>query len=350
MKKNINSRSAFYISLFTVVSASIAFILTTLLKTPDLQLSAPTDSQNIALDQQRARIINNDLYQNPVLNNSEGIHTPTSILELEYSVSHLVDDSGHLIPSSTIRHMFDSYLSALDETDLENIISLIQIEINNAFAEPARSDALSLLRRYLDYKIDLIDFEVTMTGDDNSSDLEKIIKSQRNLRDFRARFFSTREYEGFFEESDAHNAFMIEQMRISQDKNLSPDEKAQKLEQALSLLPPSSIESRKRMLSHQQLRTEVTSLRASGGSEEEVFSIRAQTFGTKAAADLKKLDTQRLEWRNKLTAFAQSRQQVLHSSMEDNDKNSAIYSLISEQFDPKDHKRVIAVMNDGQLD
>jgi lipase chaperone LimK len=299
---------------------------------------------------EQAKSINAALHQQPVNLDEEALASPESIAGLDYALSHLIDDQGHLVPSRSIRHMFDSYLSALNETDLESIIKLIQAEINETFSEPARSDALSLLKRYLDYKIDLIDFEEEFsTTNENGSDLERIIASQLALKEFRTDFFNHSEYESFFEEDDAHNAFMIEQMRINQNDQLNTEEKAQKLDQALNLLPESSIQSRKRMLSHTQLRTEVKQIRARGGNEQDVFAAREQALGAQAAIDLRELDEQRVAWQNKLSTFAQARNQVRSSSMTESDQNSAIETLLSEQFEASEQKRVIALMNDGRL-
>ena len=334
----------------SVTFAAIFIISPGVFKCDQRNTNQQTMNANTLVSAQQAKSINSKLYQQPINLDLKELPTPESLTGVDYALSHLIDDQGHLIPSRSIRHMFDSYLSALNETDLESIIKLIQAEISETFDEPARSDALSLLKRYLDYKIDLIDFESQhATSGSDTSELERIIHSQQALKGFRAGFFNTHEYEGFFEEDDAHNAFMIEQMRINQNDQLSTEEKAQKLDQALNLLPESSIQSRKRMLSHTQLRTEIKQIRARGGNEQDVFAAREQALGAQAAIDLRELDEQRAAWQNKLSTFAQARNQVLSSSMTESDQNSAIETLLSEQFEASEQKRVIALMNDGRL-
>ncbi|KZZ57763.1 hypothetical protein A3760_29745 [Oleiphilus sp. HI0122] len=103
------------------------------------------------------------------------------------------------------------------------------------------------------------------------------------------------------------------------------------------------------MLSHTQLRTEVSQIRANGGSEDEVFAAREQALGAQAAIDLRKLDEQRASWQDKLGIFSHARNQILSSSMTESDQNKEIERLLDEQFEASEHKRVIALMNDGRL-
>ena len=306
--------------------------------------AAPSDKTELA------KSINDKLYQQPTNLRVADLPAPKSLTGVDYALAHLVDEQGQLIPSQSIRSMFDSYLSALNESDLENTIKLIQAEINDAFEEPARTEALSLLKRYLDYKIELVEFESFSSpslGDLN--EFEQIKQNLLALQELRAGFFTNQEYDGFFREEDAHNAFMLEQMRINQDPTLSAEEKSARLDQALNLLPESAIQSRKKMLAHTQLIAKVDEIKQNGGSSEEVFSAREQVFGAQAAIEMKALDERRLEWQTRLKHFANGRNSILASSMSENDKDTAIYALISDQFEPNEHKRVIALMNDDRL-
>ena len=305
--------------------------------------AAPSDRTELA------KSINHKLYQQPTNLSVADLPTPESLKGVDYALAHLVDEQGQLIPSQSIRSMFDSYLSTLNESDLENTIKLIQAEINDAFAEPARTEALSLLKRYLDYKIELADFELSNLALNDLNEFEQIRQNLSALQELRTSYFTDQEYDGFFSEEDAHNAFVLEQMRINQDPTLSPEEKSSRLNHALNLLPEAHIQSRKKMLEHTQLIAKVDYIRENGGTEDEIFSAREQVFGAQAAIEMKALDERRFEWQTRLKHFSNGRNSILESSMSESDKETAIYALISDQFEPGEHKRVIALMNDGRL-
>jgi len=297
---------------------------------------------------QKAKHTNHTLYQAPTTTELKDFAPVDSLQGVEHSLAHLLDDQGRLIPDRSIRHMFDSYLSAMGEADLETLIQMMQAEINQAFDEPARSDALSLLNRYIDYKIELVDFETQQLPVD-ASDLQRIEQNQLALTSFRSQFFGTQEYDAFFANDEAHNAYMIEQMRINQNDTLAEEQKQKKLEQALSLLPEEAMQSRKKMLAHSELRTQVEQIRANGGSEEQVFAARQQVYGAQAAMDLQTLDAERATWQGRLDSFVRDKNQILASNLSSPDKDAAIHNLLADQFKPFEQKRVVALMGDGRL-
>lgn len=191
---------------------------------------------------------------------------------------------------------------------------------------------------------------MSLNTDDGASYLEKIISAQSALQSLRKDFFNQAEYESFFGLEDTQNAYMIEQIRINTDPTLSDEEKRERLEQANMLLPDELVERRNRVQRHAQLREQVTSIQAEGGSQEEVFRVREEALGSEAASALAQLDEQRQQWSQRLNNFSKERKSILDSSLSDQDKATSIDNLIAAHFDTSEQKRVRAIMNDGQLD
>lgn len=297
------------------------------------------------------KALNLKQFEQPVTASETQVEKPTSLQGVEFAAELKSNEDQTLIPTYSLRELFEHYLSTYGEQDLEQVIALIQADIVKKLEEPARSEALALLKRYIDYKIALAeDNPVSVINQDESlSYLEKIIAAKMNLQAFREQFFSTQEYEAFFAQEDAQNEYMIEQLRINTDPNLDPQEKSALLEQAKQLLPEDVRISRERVQQHADLRERVKELRANGASESEVYQAREAEFGSEAASALAELDEQRKVWQQRLQVFAERRSAILDSGLSESDKTKSVNELLVAQFDDTERKRVSALMNDGRL-
>ncbi|WP_250655571.1 lipase secretion chaperone [Alkalimarinus coralli] len=342
------------LSIGLVVISIIAFSIAALFLSPFLsnQQEATTDNHHLSVLKEEARHANETLFESPTTKGITELHKPDSLRGINFQADFKVSESNNLIPNYAIRELFDHYLSTYGEVEIDNIIALIQGEINESLQEPAKSEALALLKRYIDYKIELAENnpELSLNTDDGASYLEKIISAQSALQSLRKDFFNQAEYESFFGLEDTQNAYMIEQIRINTDPTLSDEEKRERLEQANMLLPDELVERRNRVQRHAQLREQVTSIQAEGGSQEEVFRVREEALGSEAASALAQLDEQRQQWSQRLNNFSKERKSILDSSLSDQDKATSIDNLIAAHFDTSEQKRVRAIMNDGQLD
>lgn len=299
----------------------------------------------------QARQANIELFQNPITETRSKARIPDSLSGIEFAPELQIDEKKNLIPSYAIRELFEHYLSTFGEADIKEIISLIQMEINTALEEPARSEAIELLKRYIDYKIALAEYSqtVALDSDGDMPYFEQVAGIQAEIQALRASFFNLSEYDSFFSREDAQNAFMIEQLRINADSSLSEPQRTAQLAQARSLLPEDIAERREQTQQHANLREQVTAIRAEGASDEEVFRLRESALGTQAAMNLAKLDEERQLWKYRLAAFSQERQSILDSSLSQSDKHRSIEDLLAARFGSSERKRVRAIMGDGRL-
>ena len=275
-----------------------------------------------------------------------------SLRGLEQSLAFTLDDKQQLIPTYSIREMFDFYLSSLGEEDIQTILVRIRSEIESSLSEPARSEALSLLKRYVDFKIALAESPPAFNQHQSNPALlaEDLAVAQEQLVALRRSYFSALEYESFFGEEDAQVAFTVEQLRINSNPSLSPEERSMRLEQASQILPDHVRESRAQSQKHALTRTKVNQLRESGASEEDVYRFREQEFGAEAAVALAQLDNKRSKWKARLGQFSAERNAILDSGLSELDKSSAINELLITHFDATEQKRARALMNDGRFD
>src|SRR5690606_19818417 len=69
------------------------------------------------------------------------------------------DADGNLLISDQLRHLFDYYLSTTGEQNHAQIVAQVQALIRDSLDDPARSQALDLFQRYLDYQRALVALE-----------------------------------------------------------------------------------------------------------------------------------------------------------------------------------------------
>ncbi len=332
------------IALASLALIAAALCLRQLIGDGEALPSSPTYAQLKQINQQR--------FEQPTTKASPAAGIPASLAEVHFQADFQINHNRRLIPTLAVRELFDHYLSSLGETDLAGVIRLIQAEIHNALPEPARSEAFSLLKRYIDYKIALaeLDYVSAQTPTNDPAYADTLVATQSALHALRSHYFDSAESAQFFAREDAQNDYMIAQIRISRDTTLTKEEKRSQLAQAATLLPADIAASRLRVQKHAHIREQVTEVQASGASEEVVFQLRENSLGTEAAQALAQLDQDRKAWKERLTRFSAERTAILISSLSDEDKAASVDALLTSHFDKNEHKRVRAIMGDGRLD
>ena len=283
---------------------------------------------------------------------SADVALPDSLEGVEIVTSFKTNDQKQLVTTYAIREMFDTHLSTIGERDLESVLRLMRSEMMRALDEPARSEALSLLKRYVDFKIALAEYrsEIPLSQDGLHISPNALALEQAQLIALRQDYFSPEEYDSFFSKEDAQVAYTIEALKISQNESLTKSEKEQRLAIASQILPDDVRETRENAIKHSELRQSVEELRVAGVNAQQIYELREQHLGSEAALALAELDRDRASWTQKLKEFAHERSMVIDSSLSDTDKTDAIEELLIAHFEHSEQKRARALMNDGRLD
>ena len=82
-----------------------------------------------------------------------------------------MDADGNLIITKSLKDLFDYFLSSYGESSIPSIINSIQQHIMQQLDEPARTQALQVLKAYFSYKNALLDLE-NATAETNKEILE----------------------------------------------------------------------------------------------------------------------------------------------------------------------------------
>lgn len=107
------------------------------------------------------------------------------------------------------------------------------------------------------------------------------------------------------------------------------------------LLPEAQQQVRRQATRVIDLQQQVAALRAAGGSDAEVFSIRQQQVGAEAASRLTELDQQRSDWSRRVDSYRRDKSRLLaNSGLAPGDQAEALRDLRNRYFRAQELKRV----------
>jgi len=293
---------------------------------------------------QQATAINEQLYLQP--NTPLPTHAlPASLADIEHGVVLQMDSQGNLIINSDTHDLFEFYLSAMGEEPLEQILLRIRHHIEIQLTLAAKDQAFLLLKNFVDYKIELstVSEDLKKLTTDKHSQLESLKLQKAQVASLRAQYFSPSTYQAFFQQEEIYDNFMLSQLEIKQNSQLNAAQKQQQIDALINDLPQEIKQTRQTVSRHAELYQAAQTLRDNGASKEDVFQLRASSLGTDAAIALAELDDKRHHWRQRLNHYAQQRDAILSSGLTDNDRQTAIESLIQQNFSQPESIRVKAL-------
>ena len=332
---------------------TVCFILVTLMLTkrwidqPSQYVDEVTSGQHFSKAHKQfaeAKLINQNMYKQAADGSTLVIKdaVPTSLQGIRHNIRLLVESDGNLIVNQDTKELFEFYLSAMGEEPLESILSRVQNELTTQLEQPALRQAQSLLKRFIDYKIELAELDA-QTGDESLSQVNRIKQQKLQLAELRNRYFGANEYGSFFEQEDIYDNFMIDHLSISQNVTLDKEEKRQRLDALEKTLPEALRNVRKKATKHADVYEAAVNMRKEGASDEDVYQMRAETLGDDAAKAMAELDVSRRQWKQRLDDYTAQRNEIMDSGLSQQDAVVAINELIDTQFTGTERVRVRAL-------
>ena len=248
---------------------------------------------------------------------------PQSLKDVPRPVSLDVDDNGNLIINGKIRIMFDYYLSALGEEDIDLIRERVRYELTD-LPMSAQEQALSIFDNYLAYLGAIDELSASHSGAPlNAADTADIIRVKEGVQALRRQYFTPEVAVVFFAKDDAWDNYIIQRLKISTDTLLSDEEKNQAIDALDALLPPE-------ILAHKQQSDVINDYRETSGRTTDALALeqmRRETFGIEAESRLESLDLKRAEWNDRVSAYQDDRNRALEFA----EPGSAAYAATLEQ-------------------
>lgn len=150
------------------------------------------------------------------------------------------DQNNQLILSIKIRDFFDYFLSTADEIGPEIAISEIQRYANQYLPEPANTQALELLEKYLRFKQTEYQIQQTPIAQGRLSDQGAIAlmrESFESLRLSRQNIFSTEQDRALFALEDSYAEHTLSTLELMGDETLNDQQRSQGLTDLEAQLP-----------------------------------------------------------------------------------------------------------------
>lgn len=270
---------------------------------------------------------------------------PAALSGAEPDVGLEVDDQGHLVPTYDVLVLFDFYLAGLADEPLETVLTRIHFSLSEQLEGIALKQARDLLRRYVDYRVALVDLDAPATSGlpRNAFSVVALNRRLKGLMGLRESMFTESENTAFFGLDQVQDEYAVRRLAIEQDPSLDEVQRHRAIAELESQLPADVRALRQRVSRDAELYVTTESMREQGASAEAVYQFRAEALGDEAAANLARLDRERAQWHQRLEAYARERDRIRQSGLSPADQRTAVERLLERSFSGLERKRVWAL-------
>lgn len=241
-----------------------------------------------------------------------------------------------------LRRMFDYYLSAVGEKSIAAITQEINAEMERNLAPANIPKAKRIFGLYLEFKRELFDLE--RRPGISGQGVQAIRNRMLAMQDLRARYFNAEETQAMFGFEDAYDMDAVARLEISQDPQLSAQQKQDKLAALDASMSPELLREREAPRVILRVEEKVAAMRAKGASDDEVYRLRVKELDAPAADRLAALDHEEAQWKQRIAHYLTARNQLMESpaTTADSGHQTALLNLQRDQFSEEERRRLPA--------
>lgn len=241
-----------------------------------------------------------------------------------------------------LKRLFDYYLSAVGEQSIETITLQIRGELDRRLPPEQAKKAQRLLGLYIEFKRELVRLESQPQLVGNG--LLAIRGRFNAMQDVRAKYFSTEEAQGMFGFEDAYDMDAIARLEVDQNPALSAEQKKQQLAVLDASMPEQLRKEREATSMVVRLEQQAQALRAKGGSEDDVYRMRAKELDPQAAARLADVDREEVAWKGRIARYLEARSKLLQSqsNASASEREASLAQLQQSNFSEAERPRLVA--------
>jgi lipase chaperone LimK len=164
----------------------------------------------------------------------------------------------------------------------------------------------------------------------------------RRMQALRASYFSQAETLALFGPQDAEASAALARMAVEQDPALDAATRQQRLAELDARLPASVRDAREASMAVVHLEEAAQKIRADGGSEDDVYRMRAAATSPEAANRLAEVDREEAAWKARIATYRAERGAVLAAPGDEEAHASAMAALRNRLFTPDEQRRLAA--------
>jgi len=243
-------------------------------------------------------------------------------------------DEALVLDPALIR-LFDYYLTTVGERPLSAIQSQVEHDLDGRLAPHAARQAKDVFARYLQFKTAL---KAQRPAKAAGHSVDTLREGLRLMLALRAAYFSEAESQALFGAQDAQASAALARMSIEQDPALDAQQRRGRLAALDARLPASERAQREAPLAVVRLEEAAQRIRAQGGSEDDVYRMRAAATSPEAANRLADVDREEAAWKVRIAAYLAQRAALLSAQA----GNEEMSELRNRLFTPEEQRRLAA--------
>jgi len=244
-----------------------------------------------------------------------------------------------LVLDPALIRFFDYYLTTVGERPISAIQAQVQHDLDGRLAPLAARQAKDLFARYVQFKTAL---RAQHAAKPTGRSVDILREGLRMMLALRATYFNDVESRALFGPQDAEASAALARMAIEQDPTLDAQQRRERLAALDARLPASVRADREAPLAVVHLEEAAQQIRAQGGSEDDVYRMRAAATSPEAANRLADVDRDEAEWKARIATYQAQRGAVLSAPGSDADRQAAMDDLRNRLFTPEEQRRLAA--------
>lgn len=278
---------------------------------------------------------------------------PKSLRGTDIGYKLLTDEAGNLRISSDVKEVFDFFLSAMVDEDIDQIVARINQHLSDNLSGEALAQARTILDQYLTMKEALYDYEVeaaenlALEDAQSVSAYERLAQRVETRNRIRKDSLDPEVYESFYAREEAYDNHTLARLAIQQDASLNEAQKAAALEALEDQAPEFIKAARADSQRIETLRSQTERLAKQSdeiGQQEaqaQIDELRRDMYGDEAVERFKALDQQRAEWQARLDDYFEQKQAISNrEGVSESDISESVEALRSSLFTEQEQIRV----------
>ena len=346
--KIIKAKKLFPLSIIGAASVLVFFSL----EAPSI-VAVPATTDQIAIESEALRSTTKKTTTRVLGFESKHGILPASLRGTILDNALKVDEKGHLLISSDIKDVFDYFLSAISEEDLDTILLRVDEYLSHYLQEPALSESKAVLAQYIEFKYSLMTLEQEMGKDlSQMSQQDKVdggyldfLRKQMDQRNIqREQYLDPAVYEAFYAEEQRYDEYTYSRLLVNSNKSLSASERLEKIAEYQSTLPEDVRQSIKQTQITDELKLRTEKVLAEGGDQQQVRELRREMLGDEAVQRFDELDQQRAQWQSRINEYLTQRANILsNQGLATDELSMQVDALRASLFDELEQLRVRSI-------
>jgi lipase chaperone LimK len=247
-------------------------------------------------------------------------------------------DESLVLDPALIR-LFDYWLTTVGERPPSAIRSDVERDLDGRLGPRAARQAKDLFARYVEFKTAL---KAQRPARPAGRSVDMLREGLRTMLALRATYFTDAESQALFGPQDAEASAALARMAIEQDPALDAQQRRERLAALDARLPASVRAEREAPLAIVHLEEAAQRIRAQGGSEDDVYRMRATATSPAAANRLADFDRDEAAWKARIATYQAQRGATLAAPGSDADRQAALSALRNRLFTPEEQRRLAA--------